>query len=103
MEEGIQEMAEKCLRENFQMYLHMRSCERPTKKVKRSGINKARGKGKRISCLSAPHKFRLHFNVPVHASKPGQPETWHCSESGSRCHRSHPPAVRAVKLLLGGK
>lgn len=74
MEEGIQEMAEKCLREErFQMYLHMRSHEHATKKVKRS-INKARGKGKRISCLSAPRESCLHFSVPVHSGKRGQPE-----------------------------
>lgn len=74
MEEGIQEMAEKCPREeNFQMYLHMRSHERATKKVKES-INKARGKGKRISCLAARGESCLRFSVPVHSSNPGQPE-----------------------------
>jgi len=53
MEEGIQ-MAEKCLREeNIQTYLHMRNHERATKKVRRS-INKARGKGRRISSPTAP-------------------------------------------------
>lgn len=59
-------MAEKCLRvENFQMYLHVRSHERATKKVKRS-INEARGKGRRFSSLSAPPAF--------HPGKPGQPD-----------------------------
>lgn len=61
MEEGIQEMAEKYLREeNFQMYLRMRSCEYATKKVKRN-INQTRGKGKTISSLSGPLESCLHL------------------------------------------
>lgn len=47
------------------MYLHVRSHERATKKVKRS-INEARGKGRRFSSLSAPLAF--------HPGKPGQPD-----------------------------
>lgn len=72
MEERIQ-MAEMCLREKtLQTYLHLRSNERATKKVKRS-INEARGKGKRISSLSAPQE-PCCICVLVHSGKPGQSE-----------------------------
>lgn len=66
-------MAEMCPREETsQTYLHLRSNEHATKKVKRS-IKEARGKGKRISSLSAPQEPRC-VCVLVHCGKPGQPE-----------------------------
>ena len=74
-------MAEMCLREeNFQMYLHMRSCERATRKVKRS-INKARGKGKRISCL--PERWFTPVN-PERALLQERQQPPHKSSTGSR-------------------
>lgn len=73
MEKGIQETAEKCLRENFHIYLHKRHREHATKEVKRS-INKAKGKGKRISSLSAPWESCLCFRTWVCSGKPRQPE-----------------------------
>lgn len=73
MEKGIQEMAEKCLRENFHIYLHKRHREHAIKEVKKS-TNKTRGKGKRISSLSAPWESCLCFSASVRSGKPGWPE-----------------------------
>lgn len=73
MEKGIQETAEKCLRENFHIYLHKRHGEHATKEVKRS-ISKARGKGRRFSSLSAPWESCLCSRALVCPGKPGWPE-----------------------------
>lgn len=95
-------MAEKYLREeNFQIYLRMRSCECATKKSKQK-YQPDKGKGQDNFQSFRFFRVLLAFVcwfTPVNANS----LKGHCSESGSRHHKGHPQAARAVKLLLTGK
>lgn len=108
MQKGIQEMAEKCLREeNFQVYLHRRSRKCATRNVKRR-INEARGKGKGISCPSASQDSCLHLTgvkpdsqegtvLTEAASGPALPTTWEMLSTSSSAS-TLPTSVKLCSL-----